>query len=624
MNSYELKMKSREDLLEIAKQKGVPKPMRFKKDDLVEKIMERVVRAIQEEELRNMGVPEEKWQEIVGEPPEIHANEAMDESTNYYILSENDRLPNENGVLNTAQSLKKRGRPRKNIEVKNSKVPGKRGRPRKNPEDVVPKVPQKRGRPRKNIEDVIPKVPQKRGRPRKNTVDIIPKAPQKRGRPRKYPVAEIAPQRVEETFVETPSVKPLAAQAQTNFSANGTAAKPLTNATIAEQEPKEVMSTFIRGILEVMQEGYGFVHVENCMFSDQDVHISSEVIKRFGLRGGDEIEGYASAIKANDRPSMVDIRKIGGFQPERAAKRPVFEKLTPIYPNERFTLENENSASEIAVRLIDLIAPIGKGQRGLIVSPPKAGKTILLKKIANCITESYPEVHLIMLLIDERPEEVTDIQRSVQGEVVFSTFDEAPEHHVRVSEMVLARAQRLVEQKKDVVILMDSITRLARAYNIAIVPTGRLLSGGLDPGALHKPKRFFGAARNVEEGGSLTIIATALVETGSRLDDIIYEEFKGTGNMELHLDRKLSEKRIFPAIDLNRSGTRREHDLLNAEELEGMHTIRRILSSNNNTEATEQMISMIEKTRNNTEFLLRLKNWINISQKDGYSYSRKK
>ena len=283
-------------------------------------------------------------------------------------------------------------------------------------------------------------------------------------------------------------------------------------------------------------------------------------------------------------------------------------------------MECEGASQDLALRIIDLIAPVGKGQRALIVAPPKAGKTILLKKLANSLATNYPDAELMVLLIDERPEEVTDMQRSISGEVIYSTFDELPEHHTRVSEMVFERAQRLVEQGRDVVILMDSITRLARAYNLVIPPTGRTLSGGLDPGALHKPKRFFGAARNIEEGGSLTIIATALIETGSRMDDIIYEEFKGTGNMEIHLDRKLSEKRIFPAIDLNKSGTRREDLLLSKEELECAFSIRKLLSSANTSDATDQLLSLMSKTNTNRDFTTRMRDWMNLYERQGYTF----
>jgi transcription termination factor Rho len=376
------------------------------------------------------------------------------------------------------------------------------------------------------------------------------------------------------------------------------------------------------GVLEIHPEGYGFLRAENCLPGPNDVYVSIAQIRRFNLRTGDFVQGKTRPTREGDRyGGLIYINSINGMPPEQAAVRRPFEQLVPIYPEERLRLEREGEKNDLALRAIDIVAPIGKGQRGLIVSQPKAGKTILLKKIANSITRGYPDVHLMVLLIDERPEEVTDMQRSIKGEVVYSTFDEVPENHTRVAEMVLERAQRLVESGRDVVILLDSITRLSRAYNLVIPPTGRTLSGGLDPGALHKPKRFFGAARNIENGGSLTIIATALVETGSRMDDIIFEEFKGTGNMEIHLDRALSEKRIFPAIDLNKSGTRREELLMDKEELDGAYTIRRLLSNNNNQETAENLIGMLDKTGSNREFFQRLKGWMAVYEKDGYTYS---
>ena len=374
------------------------------------------------------------------------------------------------------------------------------------------------------------------------------------------------------------------------------------------------------GVLEMHPEGYGFLRAENCLPGNKDVYVSIAQIRRFNLRTGDYVVGKTRPQREGDRyNAMIYISEINGEPPEKAAQRKPFESLVPIYPDERLRLEDPNGHGDMALRLIDMLAPIGKGQRGMIVSQPKAGKTTLLKKIANAITRNYPDVHLIVLLIDERPEEVTDMKRSINGEVIYSTFDEAPENHTRVSEMVLERAQRLVEYGKDVVVLLDSITRLARAYNLVIPPTGRSLSGGLDPGALHKPKRFFGAARNIENGGSLTIIATALVETGSRMDDIIFEEFKGTGNMELHLDRKLSDRRIFPAIDMFKSGTRREELLLSEEELEGAIKIRRLLSGGNPQETAEQLISMIEKTSSNADFFNRLKGWMAVFEKEGFT-----
>lgn len=377
------------------------------------------------------------------------------------------------------------------------------------------------------------------------------------------------------------------------------------------------------GLLEIQPDGYGFLRAENCLPGSKDVYISIAQIRRFGLRPGDFVEGKTRPQREGDRYSaLVYINRVNGEPPELAAQRKPFESLVPWYPTERLRMENPLKP-DISMRMIDIVAPIGKGQRGMIVSQPKAGKTTLLKKIANSIADNNPEVKLIVLLIDERPEEVTDMKRSIRGDVIYSTFDSAPENHARVSEMVLAHAQRLVESGKDVVILLDSITRLARAYNLTIPPTGRSLSGGLDPGALYKPKKFFGAARNIENGGSLTIIATALVETGSRMDDIIFEEFKGTGNMELHLDRRLSDKRIFPAIDLLKSGTRREELLLKPEEREGEYQVRRMLTAGGSQQSTEQLISLMEKTTNNVDFFRRLKGWMAVYEKEGFTFGGK-
>lgn len=358
----------------------------------------------------------------------------------------------------------------------------------------------------------------------------------------------------------------------------------------------------VEGVLEVLPDGYGFLRSDNYLSGPKDVYVSPSQIRRFGLKTGDKVRGKGRIPKEGEKfQALLYVQTVNEDPPEVASKRTPFEYLTPIYPDRRISLET--SPRELSTRLIDLIAPIGKGQRGMIVAPPKAGKTILLKKIANSITANYPDIELIVLLIDERPEEVTDMQRSIKGEVIYSTFDEVPEHHIKVAEMVLERAQRLVEHKRNVVILLDSITRLARAYNLTIPPTGRTLSGGLDPGALHKPKRFFGAARNIEYGGSLTILATALIETGSRMDDVIFEEFKGTGNMELHLDRRLSEKRIFPAIDINKSGTRREELLLNQKELEAIWSIRKALSNAGTAEVTEMLINRLMATKTNEDFV---------------------
>ena len=359
------------------------------------------------------------------------------------------------------------------------------------------------------------------------------------------------------------------------------------------------------GILEVLPDGYGFIRCENYMPGENDIYVSPSQIRRFNLKTGDIIKGPKRIRTQNEKFSaLLYLESVNGLDPMLATKRPAFEKLTPIFPNERIHLEKNTNT--VAMRMVDLISPIGKGQRGMIVSQPKSGKTTLLKQIATAVTKNNPEMHLMILLIDERPEEVTDIKESITGdnvEVIYSTFDELPERHRRVSEMVIERAKRLVEQKQDVIILLDSITRLARAYNLTVQASGRTLSGGLDPAALHMPKRFFGAARNMREGGSLTILATALVETGSKMDDVVFEEFKGTGNMELVLDRKLSEKRVFPAIDIAKSSTRREDLLLSREEQEAVDIMRKALNGLKTDEAAERILDLFAKTRNNAEFV---------------------
>ena len=362
----------------------------------------------------------------------------------------------------------------------------------------------------------------------------------------------------------------------------------------------------VMGVLEILPDGFGFLRGSNYLSTEGDVYVSPSQIRRFNMKTGDKVKGITRHPKTGEKfRALLYVQKINDENPETAIQRKAFELLTPIYPEERLTLER--SQSDIATRLIDLISPIGKGQRGLIVAPPKAGKTSLLKNVANSIAKNHPNVELIVLLIDERPEEVTDMRESINGDVIYSTFDQVSSHHVKVAEMVLNRAQRLVEHGKDVVILLDSITRLARAYNLTISPTGRTLSGGLDPGALHGPKKFFGAARNIRQGGSLTILATALVETGSRMDDVIFEEFKGTGNMELNLDRKLAEKRIFPAVDINKSGTRREDLLLTEEEKTALWKLRREMSNNSVLEVTDKVIELLKKTKNNDEFIKSIK-----------------
>ena len=363
------------------------------------------------------------------------------------------------------------------------------------------------------------------------------------------------------------------------------------------------------GILEVMTEGFGFIRCENYLPGENDVYVSPSQIRRFNLKTGDILEGNTRIKTQQEKFSaLLYLSKVNGIHPAIAAKRPNFEDLTPIFPNKRLSLETGKTST--AMRIMDLMSPIGKGQRGMIVSPPKAGKTTLLKQVALSVRKNNPEVHMLILLIDERPEEVTDIKEAIEGanvEVIYSTFDELPEHHKRVSEMVIERAKRLVEHGKDVMILLDSITRLARAYNLTVAPSGRTLSGGLDPAALHMPKRFFGAARNMREGGSLTILATALVDTGSRMDDVVYEEFKGTGNMELVLDRKLSEKRMFPAIDIPKSGTRREDLLLSPEELEAVDHMRKALNGMRSDEAVENIFNMFSRTRSNKELIQMVK-----------------
>ncbi len=388
--------------------------------------------------------------------------------------------------------------------------------------------------------------------------------------------------------------------------------KESTEENKATEESKATEANeIVTGILEIADGGFGFLRFNNFMTSDADVYVSNSQIRRFDLRTGDKVKGIKREANSKERfGALLKVMSVNGRSPEQAKRRPRFDDLTPIFPNERFTLES--TPIELSTRMIDLIAPIGRGQRGLIVAQPKAGKTVLLKKIAGSIEDKYEEVELIVLLVDERPEEVTDMKRSLKrADVIYSTFDERPAHHVKVAEMVNARAKRLAEEGKDVVILLDSITRLARAYNMEVPTSGRTLSGGLDPGALHPPKKFFGTARNLEEGGSVTILATALVDTGSRMDDVIYEEFKGTGNMELHLDRKMSERRIFPAIDLAKSGTRREDLLLTPEEYQVMFFLRREMSDGNPAEVTEEILDNLTHTKTNNDF-------INIMRKVNY------
>lgn len=379
---------------------------------------------------------------------------------------------------------------------------------------------------------------------------------------------------------------------------------------VNEEDKKERLKELIdesdsaKGVLEILEtNNYGFLRGDNYLTGPNDIYVSPSQIRRFNLRTGDEVQGKVRIPKEGEKfKALLYVEKVNGENPQNAVGRPKFENLTPIYPDKRIKLEY--SSVDLTSRIIDIISPVGMGQRGIIVAPPKAGKTTLLKKVANGITTNHPELKLIVLLIDERPEEVTDMQSSIKGEVIYSTFDEEPEHHTKVAQMVLERAKRMVEQGQDVVILLDSLTRLARAYNLTITPTGRTLSGGLDPGALIMPKKFFGAARNIREGGSLTILATSLIETGSRMDDMIYEEFKGTGNMEVHLDRKLQERRIFPAVDIYKSGTRREDLLLTQREQDVVYNIRKLLYNENNIDSvTERLIMMMAKTKTNNELV---------------------
>ena len=377
-----------------------------------------------------------------------------------------------------------------------------------------------------------------------------------------------------------------------------------------EKFPAELDSgVAANGILEVMADGFGFIRCENYLPGENDVYVAPSQIRRFNLKTGDIVEGNTRVKTQNEKFSaLLYVKKINGYPPELASRRTNFEDMTPIFPNERIRLETPRSS--VAMRIMDLMSPVGKGQRGMIVSPPKAGKTTLLKEVAKSVLKNAPDMHMIILLIDERPEEVTDIREAIEGpnvEVIYSTFDELPEHHKRVSEMVIERAKRLVEHKRDVCILLDSITRLTRAYNLTVPPSGRTLSGGLDPAALHMPKRFFGAARNMREGGSLTILATALVDTGSKMDDVVYEEFKGTGNMEMVLDRKLSEKRVFPAIDIPKSGTRREDLLLSSDELEAINIMRKALNGMKSDEAVDKILDIFARTRDNNEFVATVK-----------------
>lgn len=486
-------------------------------------------------------------------------------------------------------------------------------------------------------EQATAEAPKRRGRPPKEKkeeqTEQAPAEKKRRGRPPKAQAAhEIEPTEAQAAKVEEKAARP-SYQKSNCF---GIKRPHKRSSAMRYQSTDEPLDSAIQemldsgdcgqceGVLEILPDGYGFIRPMDPMSGQRDVYVSIAQIRKINLATGDQIKGRTrpAGPDGDQRLALLYIDLINEEPPYKAAARTPFEELTPIIPNERLTLENSEMKDVLILRIIDLICPIGKGQRGLIVAPPRTGKTSILRQVANAISINHPEVTLMMLLIDERPEEVTEMQRSIQGEVIYSTFDEMPEHHTRVSEMVLERAQRLVEQGRDVVILLDSITRLARAYNMTITPTGRSLSGGLDPGALFKPKRFFGAARNIEEGGSLTILATALVDTGSRMDEIIFEEFKGTGNMELQLDRTLSERGTFPAVNIFKSGTRQERFLLSDEEYKATFSVRRFMTSGNAIENAENLLEMLRKTRDNEHFIKAMEEYMRICKKEGYTTTK--
>ena len=486
-------------------------------------------------------------------------------------------------------------------------------------------------------EQATAEAPKRRGRPPKEKkeeqTEQAPAEKKRRGRPPKAQAAhEIEPTEAQAAKVEEKAARP-SYQKSNCF---GIKRPHKRSSAMRYQSTDEPLDSAIQemldsgdcgqceGVLEILPDGYGFIRPMDPMSGQRDVYVSIAQIRKFNLATGDQIKGRPrpAGPDGDQRLALLYIDLINEEPPYKAAARTPFEELTPIIPNERLTLENSEMKDVLILRIIDLMCPIGKGQRGLIVAPPRTGKTSILRQVANAISINHPEVTLMMLLIDERPEEVTEMQRSIQGEVIYSTFDEMPEHHTRVSEMVLERAQRLVEQGRDVVILLDSITRLARAYNMTITPTGRSLSGGLDPGALFKPKRFFGAARNIEEGGSLTILATALVDTGSRMDEIIFEEFKGTGNMELQLDRTLSERGTFPAVNIFKSGTRQERFLLSDEEYKATFSVRRFMTSGNAIENAENLLEMLRKTRDNEHFIKAMEEYMRICKKEGYTTTK--
>ncbi|MCR4436437.1 MAG: transcription termination factor Rho [Clostridiales bacterium] len=583
MEEVNLESKTLEDLRYIAKMMGLKNISRYRKEELIERIIESGTAADngkhKEHNVKSLEYSDKNKTEsesmVSKKPVDVQENEAK----NGDMFEQTVPQFETNGFDPTTMRKSRRGRPSKTIKEQAEMERAK--------EELTAPVQEKEPEERRTP---VKDEPEKR--------DFRLKEEDEEERP--SDVGRTAVQKSEREDTEKLEEKQL--ERPPEQKREMVPAQPASNLEKIESDDP------VEGVLEVLPDGYGFLRSENYLSGNRDVYVSPSQIRRFGLKTGDKIKGKGRIPKEGEKfQALLYVQSVNGDSPEVAAKRIPFEYLTPIYPDQRITLET--TPRELSTRLIDLIAPIGKGQRGMIVSPPKAGKTVLLKKIANSITTNYPEMELIVLLIDERPEEVTDMQRSIKGEVIYSTFDEVPEHHIKVAEMVLERAQRLVEHKKDVIILLDSITRLARAYNLTIPPTGRTLSGGLDPGALHKPKRFFGAARNIEFGGSLTIMATALIETGSRMDDVIFEEFKGTGNMELHLDRRLSERRIFPAIDINKSGTRREELLLNQKELESIWAIRKSMSNMGTAEVTEMIANRLMQTKTNEEFV----NSINVA-----------
>ncbi len=595
MDEKQLKSKKVGELREIAKAFGI-EPGKMKKAEILEALFN-----------------------LKSEDSEIQLSPPAETSTERETPAEPEAAP----------VKRKRGRPRKNplpadvasmpfgeSEAAPADAPVRRrpGRPRKHPLPETPAIQPETQAASEPVEETAPQIVEKPAEPEgilslpaEETVPSLseePTVPDEQAAPRSPETAPENPAAETRSrfrfYPETPAVHPQPAiPAQSAVTTPSGEESPVH---VKRKVPDEVKET-VEGILE-MTEGnnFGFLRFHNFLPSDSDVYVSPAQIRRFRLKTGDKVNGITRPPNEGEKfRALLYVNTVNGDPLSVSIRRKDFDSLTPIFPNEKLNLEYR--PMDLSTRIIDLIAPIGKGQRGLIVAPPKAGKTTLLKNIGNSITRLHKDVELIVLLIDERPEEVTDMKRSIDGEVIYSTFDELPQHHIKVAEMVLARAHRLAEHGKDVVILLDSITRLARAYNLTIPPTGKTLSGGLDPGALHKPKKFFGAARNLEEGGSITILATALIETGSRMDDVIYEEFKGTGNMELHLDRKLSEKRIFPAIDLNRSGTRREDLLLTPAELEATFTIRKALSSSANQDAAETILNYLMTTKTNEEFV---------------------